>query len=401
MMRKMIVLLLAVLAAVNVSGAGRETYTVVVSLDGLRWDYTEAFDVPFFDQLAREGVKAVMMPSFPSKTFPNHYTLATGLYPDHHGIVANSFEVRRNGKVFSLSSNNELRNDPQYYGGDPIWLTAKRQGVTTATVYWVGSDVPIKGEYATYWHHYQHNRLTVPERVDEVLRLLQLPEEERPHLIMAYFEEPDASGHNHGPMSARTRRAMEQMDSTLQVMWSRIQQLPIAADVNLIVLGDHGMTWVDPERMIYPHEYLKPEWVERITNDFPALVYANRHDYVDSICNALKGVDHLRVWKRQDVPEYLHYGSNPNVGDVVVLPDLGWVFDNRKWKPGGTHGYDHTASDMLVAFRAVGPDFKRGYVKEAKFRNVDIYPLLAYLLGVKPADNDGDITEVMDMLKLP
>ncbi len=398
-MKKIVLLLLVTLAAVNVNGAGRDTYTVVVSLDGLRWDYAEAFDVPFFDQLAREGVKAVMMPSFPSKTFPNHYTLATGLYPDHHGIVANTFKVRRNGKVFSLG-NNEMRNDPQYFGGDPIWLTAKRQGVTTATVYWVGSDVPIKGEYATYWHHYQQNRLTFPQRVDEVLRLLELPEQERPHLIMAYFEEPDASGHNHGPMSARTRRAMEQMDSTLQVMWSRIQQLPIAADVNLIVLGDHGMTWVDPERMIYPHEYLKPEWVERITNDFPALVYANRHDYVDSICNALKGVDHLRVWKRQDVPEYLHYGSNPNVGDVVVLPDVGWVFDNRKWKAGGTHGYDHTASDMLVAFRAVGPDFKRGYVKEAKFRNVDIYPLLAYLLGVKPADNDGDITEVMDMLKL-
>ena len=401
MMKKIVVVLLAVLAAMNVSGAGRETYTVVVSLDGLRWDYTEAFNVPFFDQLARDGVKAVMMPSFPSKTFPNHYTLATGLYPDHHGIVANSFKVRRNGKVFSLSSNNELRNDPQYYGGDPIWLTAKRQGVTTATVYWVGSDVPIKGDHATYWHHYQHNRLTVPERVDEVLRLLQLPEEERPHLIMAYFEEPDASGHNHGPMSAHTRRTMEQMDGVLKGMWDRIQQLPIAADVNLIVLGDHGMTWVDPERTIYPHKYLKPEWVERVIYGVPALVYAKRHDYVDSICNALQGVDHLRVWKRLDVPEYLHYGSNPNVGDVVVLPDVGWLFDNRKSNAGGTHGYDHTASDMLVAFRAVGPDFKRGYVKEAKFRNVDIYPLLAYLLGVKPADNDGDITEVIDMLKLP
>ncbi len=400
MMKKIVVVLLAVLAAMNVSGAGRETYTVVVSLDGLRWDYTEAFNVPFFDQLARDGVKAVMMPSFPSKTFPNHYTLATGLYPDHHGIVANTFKVRRNGKVFSLG-NNEMRNDPQYYGGDPIWLTAKRQGVTTATVYWVGSDVSIKGDHATYWHHYQHNRLTVPERVDEVLRLLQLPEEERPHLIMAYFEEPDASGHNHGPMSAHTRRTMEQMDGVLKGMWDRIQQLPIAADVNLIVLGDHGMTWVDPERTIYPHKYLKPEWVERVIYGVPALVYAKRHDYVDSICNALQGVDHLRVWKRRDVPEYLHYGSNPNVGDVVVLPDVGWLFDNRKSNAGGTHGYDHTASDMLVAFRAVGPDFKRGYVKEAKFRNVDIYPLLAYLLGVKPADNDGDITEVMDMLKLP
>ena len=399
MMKKIVVVLLAVLVAVNVSGAGRDTYTVVVSLDGLRWDYTEAFDVPFFDKLAREGVKAVMMPSFPSKTFPNHYTLATGLVPDHHGIVANTFKVRKNGKIFSLG-NDEMRNDPQYFGGDPIWLTAKRQGVKTATVYWVGSDVPIKGEYADYWHHYQHNRLSMSERVDEVVRLLSLPEEERPHLVMAYFEEPDESGHNYGPISARTRRAMEQMDSMLNVMWNRIQQLPIAQEVNLIVLGDHGMTWVDPERMIYPHEYLKTEWVERITNDFPALVYANRHDYVDSICNALQGVDHLRVWKRQDVPAYLNYGTNPNVGDVVVLPDVGWVFDNRKWKAGGTHGYDHTASDMLVAFRAVGPDFKRGYVKDAKFRNVCIYPLVAYLLGVQPSENDGDITEVMDMLWL-
>ena len=378
--------------------AGHDSYTVLVSLDGLRWDYTEAFDTPFFDQIAQQGVKAVMTPSFPSKTFPNHYTLATGLVPDHHGIIANKFKIRSTGKVFSLSDST-MRSDPQYFGGDPLWLTAKRQGVRSATVYWVGSDVAIKGDRPNYWLSYNGELLSLEQRVDEVIRLLQLPEHERPHLVMAYFEQPDASGHDHGPISAPTRQAMEHMDSLMSVLWTRLQALPFGSDINLIVTGDHGMTWVHHERQLFPMDYLKSHWIDQIDNDFPALIYASQPQYTDSIYDALRGLDHLRVWRRGEIPEYLNYGTDKNMADVIVLPDVGWVFDQTPWTDGGTHGYDHTLSDMWVAFRAIGPDFAQGYTRTGTFRNVCIYPLVCHLLGLTPSPCDGTLGEVNDLLR--
>ena len=368
--------------------AGRDTYTVIVSLDGLRWDYLDTYDVPFLNQLAREGVKAVMQPSFPSKTFPNHYTLATGLVPDHHGIIANTFWDRERGVEFSLS-NNKTRSDGSYYGG-----------VKTATVFWVGSDVAVQGEHPNYWRDYQTEQIDFPGRVDEVIRLLKLPEKDRPHLVMAYFEEPDRSGHDYGPMHRLTRRALEDLDLLLSQMWARIQLLPIADKVNFIITGDHGMTSVDPKRFVDIDDVLPKHWYARFCNDYPTLIYAKEPQYIDSIYNALQGVDHIRAWKRGQLPAFLNYGTNKNMGDVVVLPDVGWLFDDKpSQKQRGSHGFDHLAADMQVGFRAIGPDFKVGYEKKDRFRNVCIYPLLCYLLGVSPSPNDGDLEEVRDLLR--
>lgn len=393
------VLLMALLPW-KVEAAGRDTYTVIISLDGLRWDYLDTYDVPFLSvMMAREGVKAVVQPSFPSKTFPNHYTLATGLTPDHHGIIANTFWDRERGVEFSLS-NKDTRSDGRYYGGDPVWLTAKHQGVKTATVFWVGSDVAVKGEHPTYWHDYQTEQLDFKSRVDEIVRLLQLPEDKRPHLVMGYFEEPDRSGHNYGPLNILTRRALEDLDRLLESLWARIQLLPIADKVNFIVTGDHGMTSVDPQRFVDIDDVLPKRWYDRFCNDYPTLIYASAPQYIDSICDALQRVDHIRAWKKADMPAYLGYGTNPNMGDVVVLPDVGWLFADKPSKTQrGSHGFDHLAADMQVGFRAVGPDFKVGYEKAERFRNVCIYPLLCYLLGVTPSPNDGSLDEVRDMLR--
>ena len=403
MLKRLFLLLTLVLFAVPSWGAGRENYTVIISLDGLRWDYLDTYDVPFMNQLAHDGVKAVMQPSFPSKTFPNHYTLATGLTPDHHGIITNTFWDRERGVEFSLG-NKDTRSKGYYYGGDPVWLTAKHQGVKTATVFWVGSDVAIQGEHPTYWRDYQTEQMDFPGRVDEIIRLLKLPEKDRPHLVMAYFEEPDQepdrSGHNYGPMHRMTRRAVEDMDLLLSGLWARIQLLPFADKVNLIVTGDHGMTSVDPKRFVDIDDVLPKHWYERFCNDYPTLIYASAPQYIDSICDALQGVDHIRAWKKADLPAYLGYGTNKNMGDVVVLPDVGWLFaDKPSKKQRGSHGFDHTAADMQVGFRAIGPDFKVGYEKADRFRNVCIYPLLCYLLGVQPSPNDGDLDEVRDMLR--
>ena len=399
MKRLIPLLLLVAMMPWQAWAAGRDTYTVIVSLDGLRWDYLDAYDVPFLNQLAREGVKAVVQPSFPSKTFPNHYTLATGLTPDHHGIIANTFWDRERGVEFSLG-NKETRADSRYYGGDPVWLTAKHQGVKTATVFWVGSDVAVNGEHPTYWRDYQTEQLDYPGRVDEVIRLLKLPEQDRPHLVMAYFEEPDRSGHDYGPMHRMTRRALEDLDLLLSNLWARIQLLPIADKVNFIITGDHGMASVDPERFVDIDDVLPKRWYERFCNDYPTLIYASAPQYIDSIFDALQGVDHIRAWKRADVPAYLGYGTNKNMGDVVVMPDVGWLFaDKPSKKQRGSHGFDHTAADMQVGFRAIGPDFKVGYEKTERFRNVCIYPLLCYLLGVTPSPNDGSLEEVSDLLR--
>ena len=399
MRRLFTILLLMVVVPLQMWGAGRENYTVIISLDGLRWDYLDTYDVPFMNQLAHDGVKAVMQPSFPSKTFPNHYTLATGLTPDHHGIITNTFWDRERGVEFSLG-NKDTRSKGYYYGGDPVWLTAKHQGVKTATVFWVGSDVAIQGEHPTYWRDYQTEQMDYPGRVDEIIRLLKLPEKDRPHLVMAYFEEPDRSGHNYGPMHRMTRRAVEDMDLLLSGLWARIQLLPFADKVNLIVTGDHGMASVDPKRFVDIDDVLPKHWYERFCNDYPTLIYASAPQYIDSICDALQGVDHIRAWKKADLPAYLGYGTNKNMGDVVVLPDVGWLFaDKPSKKQRGSHGFDHTAADMQVGFRAIGPDFKVGYEKADRFRNVCIYPLLCYLLGVQPSPNDGDLDEVRDMLR--
>jgi len=401
MRRLVFTLLLMAVMPWHAMAAGRDTYTVIISLDGLRWDYLDTYDVPFMQQLAREGVKAVMQPSFPSKTFPNHYTLATGLTPDHHGIITNTFWDRERGVEFSLG-NKDTRSKGYYYGGDPVWLTAKHQGVKTATVFWVGSDVTINGEHPTYWRDYQteSGKMGFEARVDDIIRLLSMPEKERPHLVMAYFEEPDRSGHSYGPMNRMTRRALEDMDRLLSLMWTRIQMLPIGSQVNLIITGDHGMTSVDPKRFVDIDDVLPKHWYERFCNDYPTLIYASAPQYVDSICDALQHVDHIRAWKKADIPAYLGYGTNKNMGDVVVLPDVGWLFaDKPSKKQRGSHGFDHTAADMQVGFRAVGPDFKVGYEKPDRFRNVCIYPLLCYLLGVTPSPNDGNLDEVADMLR--
>ncbi len=397
--RIIIALLASLLAWLGATAAPSQDYTVIVSLDGFRWDYCEAYDTPFLNSMARQGVKAVMQPSFPSKTFPNHYTLATGLVPDHHGIIANSFLNRANGHIYSLSDSVE-RTVPGYYGGDPIWLTAKRQGVTTATVYWVGSDVAVKGDHAHYWHDYQKKPLlSHNERIARVEQLLSLPERERPHFVMCYFEEPDHMGHVKGPVTRDTRAVMATMDSCVQAIWERIQRLPIAGRVNFIVTGDHGMAWTGPERTVPVKRYIRDHWVTRVEGNLPANIYCSEPQYADSVLQALAGVDHIRAWRKSEIPAYLNYGSNPNVGDVVVLPDVGWLFTDGKVRLGGSHGYDHTASDMLVGFRAMGPAFKSGYSKPDTFRNVCVYPLLCHLLGIVPSANDGDLAEVADMLR--
>lgn len=395
-MRKAILTLILTITALLSACAKNDQVTVIISLDGFRWDYTQWYDTPFLDRMAQEGVEAALIPSYPSKTFPNHYTLATGLYPDHHGIIGNKFINRATGKKFSLS-NREVKHDAHYYGGEPIWLTAQRQGLRTAVFYWPGSDVAVQGKYPDkYFNYDQEPRLTFGQRIDGILKQLRRPEAKRPQLIMAYFEQPDHNGHVYGPQAKQTRIAVMEIDKLISNLYERIQKLPISDNVNFIVVSDHGMTLTMPEKHIDARQYLKKEWYYDIEGDAPANVYA-REGCADSICQALQGVDHIRVWHRTEVPYYLHYGTNENVGDVVIDTELGWLFSDKKAEYGGTHGYDPSYNDMHALFRAVGPAFK--HISLPHFPNVDVYPLLCHLLGIEPAPNDGSLNIVKRMLR--
>ncbi len=378
--------------------AQNDHYTVIISLDGFRWDYTKMYHTPFLDRLAQEGVQAEMQPSFPSKTFPNHYTLATGLVPDHHGLIANKFYDRASGLTYSIGDS-ATKFNPRFYGGEPVWVTAQRQGLKTGVVYWPGSDVAVKGMYPTYYKVYDtRSLLTFPERVAEVEHLLELPSEKRPRLVMAYFEEPDHSGHVYGPASAETRSAVERMDCLLEMLYNDLRALPYGDKINFIVTADHGMTHTSSERILNILPLLNPKWYTRISQDLPTLVFA-RKGCEAKIKKALSHVPHIRVWEKKEVPAYLHYGSNPNVGEIVVLPDVGWVISDRRKVSPGNHGYDPTYSDMHALFRASGPDFKKGYTRSGVFVNTSIYPLLCRLLGITPSKNDGSLGTVKDMLK--
>lgn len=384
-MTRKVLFLVVLLMSGMVSVLAKKT-TIVISCDGFRWDYSEMYDTPFLDLMARQGVKGELVPSFPSKTFPNHYTLATGLRPEHHGIIANSFLNRATGARFSLS-NPKTKYDARFYHGEPLWLTAQRQGLHTAVFYWPGSDVAVGGHYPDLWHSYDEKpHLTFTQRVDGIMQ--QLTAKKSPDLIMAYFEEPDASGHSYGPQAKQTRAAVENIDSLLGSLWTRIGKAGLQDQVNLVVVSDHGMTWFTPSRQITVGRYLHKDWYQSIEGNLPANIYAAQRWQQDSIVAALSHVAHLHVWRKADIPQWLHYQSDPNIGDVLVLPDEGFLFTDETCHDEGVHGFDPAYSDMHALFRAVGPDVRVGENIGA-FSNTAVYALVCRLLGISPAPNDG------------
>jgi len=368
------------------SPATAKKVTVLISCDGFRWDYPRWYDTPFLDSLAAEGAEGELVPSFPSKTFPNHYTLVTGLRPEHHGIIANNFMDRATGVRFTLS-NPKTKFDPHFYKGEPLWLTAQRQGKHTAVFYWPGSDVPVSGRYPDIWHRYDEKpHMTFEQRADSVFA--QLTSAQQPDLIMAYFEEPDGSGHSFGPQAKETQAAVEAMDSLLGQLWHRITKAGLSDSVNLVVVSDHGMTWFTPSRQIPVGKYLKREWYKSVEGDLPANIYTEHPWQQDSIVKALSHVPHLRVWRKADIPAWLHYQDDDNIGDVLVVPDEGYLFTDAKCHDGGVHGFDPGYSDMHALFRTCGPDIKQN-VDLGQFSNTAVYAIVCRLIGVEPAANDG------------
>jgi alkaline phosphatase D len=377
-----------------------DNYVLLVSFDGFRWDYTDLYETPNFDALAAEGVRAErLIASFPTKTFPNHYTIATGLYPDHHGLVNNTFYAPDLKLTYRISDRSMVEN-PAFYGGEPIWNTAERQGMIAASFFWVGSEAPVGGLQPSYWKKYDGS-IPFEARIDSVISWLKLPLQKRPRLITLYFQEPDGIGHDYGPVHSETGKVIEEMDRLLGKLREDLGNLPYGDRINLIVTSDHGMGATTGARYVNMYDHIPESWVHSDYGYNPVYLVDAVDGYEDSVLMRLDPLPGITAYKKDSVPAHLHYGTSERVTDIVVVADSSWSVGTKADTTGvygGAHGYDSRNTDMHAIFFADGPDFKSGYV-HPPFENVNIYSLIAHLLDLEPAQTDGTLEEVRGMLK--
>jgi predicted AlkP superfamily pyrophosphatase or phosphodiesterase len=366
-------------------------YVILISADGFRYDYAEKYKAEHLLALANEGVKAAsMVPSFPSITFPNHYTLVTGLYPSHQGLVDNSFYDRNLKRFYSYKGN--TAGQGIWYGGTPLWVLAEQQKMVTASYYWVGSEADIQGVYPTYYYIY--NQVTpIDQRIQTVVNWLKLPAEKRPHLITFYFPQVDHQGHLHGPNSPQVEKAVHFVDSAVYELTKAVSTTGLK--VNFIFVSDHGMATAD-----IVHTLKMPAAIDTskfIVMDHGLMVdlYAKNPDDIKKTYEQLKKEEkNYQVYLRVNIPSHYHYSKSDDrygrIGDIILISDFPKVFNlyNRKMEQ-GWHGFDPAVvKDMHATFYAWGPAFKTNKQIDS-FPNVDIFPLVTDILGLNTFKVDG------------
>ena len=378
---------------------------ILISFDGWRWDYIDRANVPNMKALAKRGIRSEgLVPSFPSKTFPNHYTLVTGLYPDHHGIIANTMWDDVIGQRFTMSA--ETAKDPRWWAGEPLWVTAIRQGHRASSMFWPGSEVAIGGVRPTDWKPFD-DAFPNTERVAQVLAWLSLPERERPSFITLYFSSVDTAGHAYGPEAPETIAAAEDLDAKLGVLVAGIEARGLTARTTVVAAADHGMSQQAVDRKIFLDDYLDLSSVD-VIDWSPVLQVRPRTGSVDELYRALRGKHPaLDVYRRAELPARLHYGTHPRVAPIVGLASDGWAITTRaRFEPakaerrqsGGEHGYSGDNRSMHALFVAAGPTLRQG-LTVPPFENIHVYEFLCRILGLKPAKNDGSAAATRDWIR--
>ena len=375
---------------------------LLISLDGVRPDYLRRGDTPTLDALADDGVQSWMRPSYPSLTFPNHYTLVTGLRPDRHGLIHNSMYDEALGE-FRLSDRDAVGNAAWYNDGEPLWVTAENAGLRTATLSWPGSEAPVRGVQPTQWSPFDESR-PIEERVDTVLGWLLAPEASRPAFATLYFEHPDSAGHDYGPNSPEVRQAMREVDAGLARLVEGLRARGLLDSVNLVLVSDHGMAEVPPGQAIAIEDMVTIEEA-RVTSTGQVIGIVPNPGFEAQVARKLLGA-HARYdcWRKADLPARWNFGTHPRVPPIICQMHLGWnavpraSLARQPAHTRGSHGFDPAAPEMRAFFIAHGPAFREG-VQLDGFDNVDVYPLLARLLGVTPADNDGDPSTLLPALR--
>ncbi|MFL3028445.1 MAG: ectonucleotide pyrophosphatase/phosphodiesterase [Candidatus Neomarinimicrobiota bacterium] len=377
-----------------------DEYVLLISMDGFRYDYLEKAYTPNFDKIVKTGASAkALVPIFISKTFPNHYSIATGMYAENHGLIANSFYAPDLDKTYSIRDRKAVENG-QFYDGEPIWVTAENQGVKTASYFWVGSEASINGVQPTYWKRYDQ-KASFESRIDTVMTWFSYPIKQRPRLALLYFHEPDGTGHEYGPNSPEIVMQIERLDNVLGNLISKINKLDISSKLNIIIVSDHGMTDVYPENSIDLSSYTDLSLLSVSGAGPTVFISSDSKKLLKNAYNDLKSINNANIYWKNKIPKRFHYRNHVRIPDILVLADEGWSLmplGHGSYNPKGSHGYDNLLDNMKAIFIANGPSFKSGYKRE-EFENIHIYPLVAHILGIKPYEKiDGDLETVKDLL---
>ncbi len=384
----------------------RYSPTILISLDGFRADYLDRGLTPTLAALAGDGVRAqAMRPSFPTLTFPNHYTLVTGLYPDHNGIVANRFADPVTKKTFVYKNAASIA-DPAWWGGEPLWVSVEKQGGHAATMFWPGSDVAIAGVRPEFWVPFD-GKTPIDARVDKVLSWTDLPTPQRPRFITLYLDTADHVGHDNGPDSPSVNDALRQLDAALARLVDGLKRRGLYDATNIVVVSDHGMTTTSPDRVVIVDREFDMNAVDVLASGVLGGYAAKPGHEREADASILKPHRGMTCWRKEQIPARLHYGTHARIPPYVCVADDGWLIDTQQWlddpkhhQSKGEHGYDNDDPAMRALFVAHGPAFKHELVVP-EFDNVDVYSLLAAILHVKPQANDGHLANVAGMLATP
>jgi predicted AlkP superfamily pyrophosphatase or phosphodiesterase len=381
----------------------QKPYVILISADGFRYDLADKYQAKHLQQLRSNGVAAkAMTPSYPSLTFPNHYTLVTGLYPSHHGLVDNSFYDKKRNESYRLG-NRKAVEDSSWYGGTPLWVLAEQQQMVTASFYWVGSETAVKGVRPTYYYRY-NDSIDIDTRIQAVKNWLTLPEDKRPHFITFYLPEVDHEEHMFGVESKQTEEAVHFIDESIAKMVRMTDSLKLP--VNYIFLSDHGMINVDTVNLLPMPSAIDTTKFKVPDGDVLVHLYAYNAQDIQPTYNALKQqADGYDVYLANEIPARWHYSTNDDlyqrIGDMILVPRAPKSFSFRRRRNSllGKHGYDNALPEMQATFYAWGPAFKKNMQIDA-FENVHVYPLIAHMLGLNVTEKiDGELKVLKPVLK--
>lgn len=388
-------------ASVSPADAAHRPPVILISIDGMRPDYLARGVTPNLNALAAAGVRAAgMYPSFPSKTFPNHYSLVTGLRPDHHGIVDNTMEdTRIPGKRFSLGNAVAVADHRWWDEAEPIWVTAEKRGVRAGAMFWPGTEAKIHGVLPSRTMVFD-GKLPADARTDTVLAWLDHGNEQGFGFLTLYFDDVDHAGHEAGPDGPKVSEALATVDHAVGRLLAGLAARKLTA--NIVVVSDHGMANISDTRVV-SIDRMAPAGSYRLINSgtFAGLEALPGQDAMLAAA-LLKRREHVQCWRKADIPARFQYGKNPRVPPFFCLAEPGWTLvpeeKDRARVKGGAHGYDNMAPEMRASFIAAGPAFKTGVVLPA-FDNVDVYPLVMRLLGLEPLVSDGQLAPLLPALK--
>jgi predicted AlkP superfamily pyrophosphatase or phosphodiesterase len=373
----------------NSTEAQSKPYVIMISTDGFRYDYAQKYNAENLLKLAGDGVKAeAMIPSYPSITFPNHWSLITGLYPSHHGLIDNFFYDYKRKEGYAMS-NRKNAEDGSWYGGTPLWGLAEKQGMVSASLMWVGSASDAGGMRPTYYYPY-HEKFTPSEKVEKVVNWLKLPEDKRPHFISLYFPEVDGSGHHYGPDTKETENAVHLIDQAIGSLVQKVNELGLK-NVNFIFVSDHGMIKVGGGTPLeIPAVLFDKNRFDFYNSQTLLRVYVKNPDEVKAVYKKLKAnkTDDYEVYLDKKLPKYLHFATRDDqynrIGQILLIPKAPKIFLEKGKKTSvGKHGYNpKVVPEMKATFFAWGPEFKNNLTIR-EFANINVYPLVAEVLGLK------------------